>query len=167
MPRDATYRAHASICIKERSKSCTQTATKIGWCSFPMTCVHSARNTTKRCSRSLSTGNGFSPAALRSGQSTRSPSTRRSADFGTRLLLPGRSTIQCLRHTFVVNKMNEWMEAGVDTAVMMPYLSRYLGHSSISGTQYYYHTIEQAFPVVHRHDAVAERVIPEVVNYGE
>lgn len=78
-----------------------------------------------------------------------------------------RTTIRCLRHTFVVNKMNEWMKAGVDTAVMMPYLSRYLGHSSISETQYYYRTIEQAFAVVHRHDAVAERVIPEVVNYGE
>ena len=76
-------------------------------------------------------------------------------------------TIGCLRHTFVVTKMNEWMEAGVDTGVMMPYLSRYLGHSSISETQYYFHTIEQAFSVVHRHDAVAERVIPEVVNYGE
>lgn len=31
----------------------------------------------------------------------------------------------------------------VDTAVMMPYLSRYLGHSSIAETQYYFHTIEQ------------------------
>jgi integrase/recombinase XerD len=76
-------------------------------------------------------------------------------------------TIGCLRHTFVVNKMNEWMEAGVDTAVMMPYLSRYLGHSSISETQYYFHTIEQAFSVVRCHDTVARRVIPEVVNYGE
>jgi len=76
-------------------------------------------------------------------------------------------TIQCLRHTFVANKMNEWIEAGVDTAVMMPYLSRYLGHSSISETQYYFHTIEQAFPVVHQHDAVARRVIPEVVHYEE
>jgi integrase len=75
-----------------------------------------------------------------------------------------KPTVQALRHTFVVNKMNEWMEAGVDTAVMMPYLSRYLGHSSISDTQYYFHTIEQAFPVVRHHDAVARHVIPEVVT---
>ena len=40
-----------------------------------------------------------------------------------------KPTVQSLRHTFVVNKMNEWMEKGVDTDVMMPYLSRYLGHS--------------------------------------
>ena len=50
---------------------------------------------------------------------------------------------------------------------MMPYLSRYLGHSSISETQYYFHTIEQAFPLVHRHDTVAQRVIPEVMTYEE
>ena len=66
-----------------------------------------------------------------------------------------------------MNKMNEWMEAGVDIAVMMPYLSRYLGHSSISNTQYYYHTIEQAFPVIRRNDAVAQRVIPEVLPYED
>ena len=78
-----------------------------------------------------------------------------------------KPTIQSLRHSFVVNKMNEWMEAGVDTAVMMPYLSRYLGHSSISETQYYFHTIEQAFPIVRHHDAVAERIIPEVQTYEE
>lgn len=78
-----------------------------------------------------------------------------------------KPTVQSLRHTFVVEKMNEWMEAGADTGVMMPYLSRYLGHSSISETQYYFHTIEQAFPVVRRHDTVARRVIPEVMTYEE
>ncbi len=61
----------------------------------------------------------------------------------------------------------EWMEKGVDTGVMMPYLSRYLGHSSISETQYYYHTIEQAFPIIRRQDAVPQRIIPEVVAYEE
>ncbi len=78
-----------------------------------------------------------------------------------------KPTIQCLRHTFVVNKMNEWMETGVDTGVMMPYLSRYLGHSSISETQYYFHTIEQVFPVIRRLDTAAQSIIPEVVIYEE
>ena len=55
----------------------------------------------------------------------------------------------------------------MDTAVMMPYLSRYLGHSSISETQYYFHTIEQVFPVVRCHDTVARRVIPEVMSYEQ
>lgn len=78
-----------------------------------------------------------------------------------------KPTIQSLRHTFVVDKMNEWMETGVDTGVMMPYLSRYLGHSSISQTQYYFHTIEQVFPVIRRHDTAAQSIIPEVVTYEE
>ena len=78
-----------------------------------------------------------------------------------------KPTVQSLRHTFVVHKMNEWMEAGVDTEVMMPYLSRYLGHSSIAETQYYFHTIEQVFPVVRQRDVISRDIIPEVVNYEE
>jgi len=78
-----------------------------------------------------------------------------------------RPTVQSLRHTFVVNKMNEWMKAGMDIDVMMPYLSRYLGHSSIMETQYYFHTIEQAFPIIRRHDAVSDNIIPEVMSYEE
>ena len=74
-------------------------------------------------------------------------------------------TVQCLRHTFVVNKVNEWMESGVDLDVMMPYLSRYLGHASIAQTQYYYHVIAQAFPIIRRCDAVLPDIIPEVATY--
>lgn len=78
-----------------------------------------------------------------------------------------KPTVQSLRHTFVVDRMNEWMRSGADTAVMMPYLSRYLGHASIRETQYYYHSIEQAFPIVRSRDAVADRIIPEVVVYED
>ena len=78
-----------------------------------------------------------------------------------------KPTVQSLRHSFVVHRMNGWMEAGVDTGVMMPYLSRYLGHSSIAETQYYFHTIEEVFPVIRRHDAVSLSIIPEVEHYEE
>jgi integrase/recombinase XerD len=78
-----------------------------------------------------------------------------------------RPRVQSLRHTFVVDKMNEWMQKGVDTAVMMPYLSRYLGHASISETQYYYHSIEQVFPIVRSRDTAATRIIPEVMIYED
>ena len=76
-----------------------------------------------------------------------------------------KPTIQSLRHTFVVDRMNEWMDKDVDTGVMMPYLSRYLGHASIAETQYYYHAIERAFSVVRKHDNVSAGIIPEVVVY--
>jgi integrase/recombinase XerD len=50
-------------------------------------------------------------------------------------------TVHVLRHTFVVNRMNQWMAEGVPLDVMMPYLSRYLGHSGIEDTMYYYHQV--------------------------
>ncbi len=78
-----------------------------------------------------------------------------------------RPTVQSLRHTYVVNRVNGWMDAGMDIDTMMPYLSRYLGHASIADTQYYYHTIAQAFPIVRRYDAASSGVIPEVATHEE
>jgi len=47
-------------------------------------------------------------------------------------------TVHSLRHSFVVRRMNLWMENGISLSVMMPYLSRYLGHCSPDDTFYYY-----------------------------
>ena len=78
-----------------------------------------------------------------------------------------KPTVHSLRHTYVVTKMNDWMNEGKDFEAMMPYLSRYLGHSSINETQYYYHQVVSAFEIVRKHDSVADRVIPEVIPYEE
>lgn len=78
-----------------------------------------------------------------------------------------KPTVHSLRHTYVVTKMNDWMNEGKDFEAMMPYLSRYLGHTSIDETQYYYHQVVSAFEIVRKHDSVADRVIPEVVPYEE
>lgn len=53
-----------------------------------------------------------------------------------------RPTVHCLRHAFVVHRMNDWVGAGNELSALMPYLSRYLGHSSISETMYYYHQLD-------------------------
>jgi len=45
-------------------------------------------------------------------------------------------TVHALRHAFVVDRMNQWMLDGVSLEAMMPYLSRYLGHSGINDTMY-------------------------------
>jgi len=34
-------------------------------------------------------------------------------------------------------------------------------------SEYYFHTIEQVFPVVRSHDTVAQRIIPEVMSYEQ
>lgn len=78
-----------------------------------------------------------------------------------------KPTIHSLRHTYVVTKMNDWMNEGKDFKAMMPYLSRYLGHASIDETQYYYHQVVSAFEIVRKHDSAANCVIPEVIPHEE
>jgi integrase/recombinase XerD len=78
-----------------------------------------------------------------------------------------KPTIHSLRHTYVVTKMNDWMNEGKNFKAMMPYLSRYLGHTSVDETQYYYHQVVSAFEIVRKRDIIADMVIPEVVLYEE
>jgi integrase len=76
-------------------------------------------------------------------------------------------TPHCLRHAFVVERMNEWMLQGFDTKRMLAYLSKYLGHTSPEETHYYYHLVKKAFAIIKQKDTVSSRVIPEVVLYEE
>lgn len=73
-----------------------------------------------------------------------------------------KPTIHALRHAFVIRRINKWMEQGLDMDIMMPYLSKYLGHSSTADTSYYYHYITDAFRIVKEKDTLADYVIPEV-----
>jgi site-specific recombinase XerD len=76
-----------------------------------------------------------------------------------------KPTIHCLRHTFVINKMNQWMDEERPLQVMLPYLSRYLGHISIANTWYYYHVVSGAFDIVRKHNLALIDIIPEVIPY--
>ena len=73
-------------------------------------------------------------------------------------------TVHSLRYSFVVTRMNLWMEKGENLTAMMPYLSKYLGHESVENTYYYYHQIESAFKIVRQKDQLSDRIIPEVSN---
>lgn len=73
-----------------------------------------------------------------------------------------RPTPHCLRHAFVVERVNGWIREGVDVGSMAPYLSRYLGHSGPEETFYYYHQVAEAMPIVRERDGVCGRVVPEV-----
>ena len=70
-------------------------------------------------------------------------------------------TVHALRHTFVVFRINGWMKQGLDLNVLMPYLSKYLGHRSPDETFYYYHQVLEAFRVIRDKDTIANSVIPE------
>ena len=74
-------------------------------------------------------------------------------------------TPHCLRHAFVVERLNDWMMQGVDINRLLPYLSKYLGHKSPSETFYYYHLVNKSFEVIRQKDTTSKRVIPEVILY--
>ena len=74
-------------------------------------------------------------------------------------------TVHALRHAFVVDRMNQWMLEDVPLDAMMPYLSRYLGHSGIKDTMYYYHQVSSAFQIVRQKDLLSGQIIPEVIKY--
>jgi len=78
-----------------------------------------------------------------------------------------RPSPHCLRHAFVVERMNDWMLKGLDIQALLPYLSKHLGHKSPSETFYYYHLVNNAFNVVKAKDTVSNRVIPEVIDYED
>jgi integrase len=73
-------------------------------------------------------------------------------------------TVHSLRHTYVVMRINGWMAEGLDIAAMMPYLSRQLGHSTVDGTQYYYHTSVSSLSIVREHDTMSGMVMPPVIE---
>ena len=78
-----------------------------------------------------------------------------------------RPTPHCLRHAFVVERLNDWVRCGLETRQMLPYLSKYLGHKSPSETFYYYHLVKKAFSIIREKDKVSKRVIPEAMQYDD
>lgn len=53
-----------------------------------------------------------------------------------------------LRHGFAVANLRRWATGGKDLAVMLPYLSCYMGHTDLRGTQYYLRLTADAYPEV-------------------
>lgn len=53
------------------------------------------------------------------------------------------------------------MREGIDMNVMLPYLSKYLGHKSMDETYYYYHYVHEAAQIIRNKDTVAGKAIPK------
>lgn len=54
--------------------------------------------------------------------------------------------IHDFRHTFSVHCLKKWILAGKDMNIVLPVLSAYLGHKSLSGTQYYLRLTADMYP---------------------
>lgn len=69
-----------------------------------------------------------------------------------------------LRHTYVVHRVDFWIKEGKDANKLMIYLSKQLGHSSLSETYYYYHMLESSFEPIKEK---TRKLYPEVTLYEE
>ena len=69
-----------------------------------------------------------------------------------------------LRHTYVVHRVDLWILEGKNVNELLIYLSKQLGHKSLSETHYYYHVLNTSFkPILEK----SRNIIPEVVSYEE
>ena len=66
------------------------------------------------------------------------------------------------RHHFACANIMRWSSEGKDVHAMLPYLMRYMGHSSLESTYYYIHLIPDYFPQYKALTATTEDLIPEV-----
>ena len=67
------------------------------------------------------------------------------------------------RHTFAVNRLNQWIKEGKDINAYLPYLSMYLGHANQADTDYYLHLVPEFFPVFREKSSqISEDLLPEV-----
>jgi integrase len=68
-----------------------------------------------------------------------------------------------IRHTFVCHRLNQWTRDGTDLMVMLPVLSKYLGHETVVGTQWYLKLTAEAFPdITEKMNELSGYVFPEV-----
>lgn len=61
-----------------------------------------------------------------------------------------RPSLHSFRHTFAVNRVTSWYEGGLDAKSLMPTLSVYLGHVSLSGTYWYLSTTPELMEAASR-----------------
>ena len=73
-------------------------------------------------------------------------------------------TTHCLRHAYVVKRIDLWRKQGLDFEHMLPYLSKFLGHKDFDESYYYYHFAEESARTIREKDTVISRVIPEVMR---
>lgn len=77
-------------------------------------------------------------------------------------------TIHALRHCFITDKINEFEnDETVDVNAMLPYFSKYVGHSTIQETYYYFHSLANRSPKVRNFVNANNEEIPEVIKYED
>ena len=74
-------------------------------------------------------------------------------------------TVHSLRHSFACQCLVRWNKEGKDINAMLPYLSAYMGHENLLGTERYLRMTKEMFPEVReRVSAECSWLMPEVVS---
>jgi len=71
-----------------------------------------------------------------------------------------------LRHTMAVNNLRSWFADGEDVAALLPVLQAYMGHASISDTDYYLRLTAESYPHITAHIQRAYGVVVPPVTAG-
>lgn len=66
------------------------------------------------------------------------------------------------RHHFAYTNLNRWLKEGKDINTMLPYLMKYMGHSEIEHTLYYFHLVPDIYGAIVEKSGFYENLIPEV-----
>jgi len=69
------------------------------------------------------------------------------------------------RHHFACANIIRWSKEGLNIHAMLPYLMRFMGHSSLESTYYYLHLVPDYFPQYVLLASSTEGLIPEVEDY--
>jgi integrase len=72
-----------------------------------------------------------------------------------------KPTIHCFRHSMVVRKLEEWFREKVDYTYWLPYLSAYLGHTSLEDTYHYITLVDSSFPLIRDSMKLFEGMYPQ------
>ena len=72
-----------------------------------------------------------------------------------------------IRHTFCVHRLDDWVREGRDVNAMLPYLSAYIGHSSVEATDYYLHLVPEFYGDFAELTAHRANAIPDLGEHHE
>ena len=78
-----------------------------------------------------------------------------------------RATPYSFRHHFAYANIERWGREGRDVMAMLPYLARYMGHSSFDSTLYYVHTSPDFMGGFSAESAALDSLLPEVGFDGQ
>ncbi len=88
------------------------------------------------------------------------------ANTGTDASMLPRLRVYDLRHRFASAVLNKWLDEGRNLNAMLPYLSAYMGHSSLSSTAHYIHILPENLLKSPSIDwAPLRQLVPEVIKW--